>query len=73
MPSRGSPIVPIRFTSIELALLDQAIERSNRVRMAEPFNRSSYLKKLFYDELAHLQRAREQKRRKRGESGPYLG
>ena len=71
--SCGSPIVCVRFSAIELHLLDQLIERANLRTRKEPYNRSTFLKKLVNDECKHIERARRASQRRRPGYGHYLG
>jgi hypothetical protein len=60
MPTKGSPIVPIRFADAELlAAVDAAVEASVNNRKDRPWTRTSFILAAVREKLAHMERSRK--------------
>jgi hypothetical protein len=59
MPTKGSPIVPIRFADADLlAAVDAAVESSVINRSGKPWTRTSFILAAVREKLAHLERSK---------------
>lgn len=59
MPSRGSPICPIRIPAALLLEMEQLIKASNERRKGEPWTRTSFILTAIREKLYKMERSRK--------------
>lgn len=57
--SRGTPLTPLRLSAELLDRIDAEVERQNRTRAEEPYNRTSWIRQAIEERLAKLERGRK--------------